>query len=137
MKHAAQILLASTMVATTSFANDKVDMPAICKTQANYAVQALNLGFSDGSFADKHNPSSVKLKLDFKNLPITKIEFLGNCDEDEAKLKESWCVVAGGSPDVFKAEVAMSDDQGNKYPYADVIVTYNRGGCRVDEITRK
>lgn len=106
-------------------------MPDICKSVANYAAQALDLRFSDGSFSDKENPKTIVMKRNLKKYPMT-VKDLGNC-EDNINLKESWCRVAGGSPEVYQVDVARKETDGS-YPFATVIVTYNRGGCWVDEV---
>jgi hypothetical protein len=115
-------------------------MPAICKTLANYTTQMLMTNTSDGSMSDRKNPRSLTLKIDFKNFPITSIKDLGNCEEpkpDAPPLKDAWCQAAGGNPEVYQVETAKAWDAKNIYPAATLIVTYNRGGCSVREVTLK
>jgi len=109
-------------------------MPDICKTAVNYGAAALQLRFYDKSIGNPYDPNSVTLKKDLQTFPISNVKYLGNCDEDYGKLKDSWCVVAGGSPDVYQATVSRVD-QGNTYAVGTVVVTYNRGGCWMDEVS--
>ncbi len=110
-------------------------MPKLCNSAINYAVQTLDLGLSDGTFADAYDPASVTIKKNTKTYPVTQVKYLGSCDDDQLHLPPAWCQVAGGSPDVWQAEVSRVD--GNySTPAATVVVTYNRGGCRVDKIEK-
>jgi hypothetical protein len=43
--------------------------------------------------------------------------------------------VAGGSPDVYQADVSRVEGR-EVGQFAKVIVTFNRGGCWVDEASR-
>jgi hypothetical protein len=106
-----------------------VNLPEICQTAVNFAAGALNAGFNE----DGEDPATLTLKKDFVTFPITKSVLLGNCDEDAAKLKKSWCTVAGGSPDVYQVTVSENSN-GSTFPREIMIVTYNRGGCFVDEV---
>jgi hypothetical protein len=125
-----KVILAAMMIsAAPALAANKI--PDICKTAANYAAQTASIRYQEGSGSDEYNPKTLKLKRDHKAFPA-KYKFLGNCDEDGAKLKTEWCEVAGGSPDVYQAEVSAFG-----VPTINVIVTYNRSGCWVDEVTRK
>jgi hypothetical protein len=110
--------------------------PDICESVANYAAQALMLEFADGTWADPVNPSRVTIKRDFKKFPITKSTDLGSCEDDQNKFPEPWCQVAGGSPEVLQYEISAPDSLGTNYPVAKVTVTYNRGGCHVDQAER-
>lgn len=112
-------------------------IPQICKSAANYAAKAANISMEDGTYSEAYDPAKITFKKDFVKFPITKVEFVGNCDETP-NIPENWCRVAGGSPDVWKVEVSQRDaDTGSAYPIADVVVTYNRGGCHVDEVEKK
>jgi len=112
-------------------------MPDVCKTAANYTVQAMDQHYDDGDVGNPNNPNQITLGLDFKFYPVISVKDLGSCDEK--KFKDSWCSVAGGSPEVFQIDVAYdSNGKGSTaYPFATVYVTYNRGGCWVDEAARK
>ena len=105
-------------------------MPAICYTAVNLSAATLNERYTDESFGDAYDPAQITLKKDFAARAITKTTFLGSC-EDQQKFKPGWCRVAGGSPVVWQAEVT---ENGEKT--ATVTVTYNRGGCWVDEVER-
>src|SRR4051812_11668325 len=109
-------LLLATLIFTGSQAM-AATMPHICANVAGYAAQTTSLRFTDGTWGDKENPSHLELKSDFKTYPVIKETYLGNCDEDPANpnIKEEWCRVAGGSPDVYKAEIGQNYD-GNTYP---------------------
>jgi hypothetical protein len=112
------------------------DAPDICKTAVNYAVQAADLQIEDGSFAPKYDPSHITMAKNFKTYPIAKVTDLGNCDSENSNLKESWCRVGGGSPEVYQIDVNKSE-RGQSWELATVVVTVNRGGCWVDELTKK
>lgn len=130
-----KVLLAGMLLTGgAAMADTAPTMPNICKTTANYGAQAANFRFNDQSWGDPNDPDQLTVKKDFKTYPITAVKFLGNCDDDPGNvLKESWCHVAGGSPDVYQVDVGQVQDK-DIYPMATVIVTYNRGGCRVDEV---
>ena len=128
-----ELLLAATLFLSPVAQADS--MPEICKTVVNFTAQSLNVRTTEGSWADPYNPGSIRIRKDLRKFPITSEKFLGNCDEDSG-LKESWCRVAGGSPNVYQAEVGQAE--GNEaYPFATVIVTFNRGGCHVAEASLK
>jgi hypothetical protein len=131
-----ELLLAGMLLSSAPAMAAHDAIPDICKSVANYATQALALQFSDGTFSDKYNPTTIQLIEDFKTYPFTSIKDLGNCDQNP-HLKKSWCNVAGGSPEVYQLDVAESDGADASYPFATVIVTFNRGGCWVDSADRK
>lgn len=131
------LLLTGMLLAAANFAAATPAIPAtpdICDSVANYAAVGLQMAFSDGTWMDVYDPASVRLTRDLNKYPFKKT-FLGNCDEDAGKLKDSWCQVAGGSPDVYQYDISEKDGN-DTYPIATVIVTYNRGGCWVDEASR-
>jgi hypothetical protein len=108
-------------------------LPDVCKTVANIAAQALEFRSSDDDAA-----KTVTLTEDLVHFPVTKAVYLGNCDDDHASLKQAWCRVGGGSPDVYRVEVSDAEDSAGKpYPIATMVVTFNRGGCWVDSAERK
>lgn len=113
------------------------DAPAMCKNLANYAAQMLSsMKFTDtqGAYGEEYNPSSIKLKSDFKNHAVGKVTDLGNCDDDSGKnLKQKWCTgFGGGSFEIYQIEIVNTDW---KSPEAEVIVNYNsRGACIVREV---
>lgn len=116
------------------------DMPAICKNLAQYTAQITELRFTEAAYGDVYNPKTLKLNSDFKKYQISKVTDLGNCEEEipgAEPLKDSWCRVAGGSPEIYRAEVSVVDSSGGSYPAVDVIVNYNRGGCTVREVVTK
>jgi hypothetical protein len=110
-------------------------VPDICKAVVNYTAQTLDLRLEDGTWSDGLNPKKIVLKRNDAQYPAD-IKFLGNCDQDYNSLKQTWCRVAGGSPDVYEAKVTKNEGKNGSYPFATVIVTYNRGGCHVDEAAR-
>lgn len=115
------------------------DAPGICKNLANYAAQMLGTSFQDGTFADGViNPARLTLKTDFTNYPLGTVKDLGNCDEPtpgQPPLKDSWCQAAGGSPEVYEIDISRSWGANIPVqPFAAVTVTYNRGGCSIDQI---
>lgn len=105
-------------------------LPESCKQIASQSTQILDQRVEEGD--DSH--ADITLKSDPAHLPVTKVSFLGNCDENGDRLKKSWCRVAGGSPDVYQVKVSDKSDDGYVGAKATVIVTFNRGYCRVDEI---
>lgn len=128
-----KIALAGMLIAgSNAFA---VTLPDICKSAANYTAKMMNIRYQDGTFGDSYNPSSIRLTRDLVKFPITQVTFLGNCDETPG-LKESWCQVAGGSPDVYQVKVGKKESDGHVYPMSTLVVTYNRGGCWVDEAAK-
>ena len=112
------------------------DVPAGCLSVANYAAQALDLRMGD-AYTGGGTPDSVSLKADFAGYPVTASRALGDCGAPGTHFPAAWCKVAGGMPSVFQVEVSKSDSQGGVAPFADVVVTFNRGGCWVDSATRK
>jgi hypothetical protein len=132
-----KLLFAGLVLSTSpAFAADPA-IPEVCKTAAYYSALTFDISYTDGTWSDKYNPKKLTLKKDYKKYPITSIQFLGNCDDGTSTLKESWCQVGGGSPDVYQVEVSKAQSKTDVYPIANVIVTYNRGGCWVDEATSK
>jgi len=133
----ANVLFAGMIFAATSTASAaQLVKPDICESVANYAAQALMMVFQDGTWTDPVNPSKVTIKRDFKKYPITKTTDLGSCDDDGNHLPQAWCNVAGGSPNVTQYEISEDEGKYGKYPVAKVTVTYNRGGCWVDQAER-
>jgi hypothetical protein len=115
-------------------------MPALCDTAINYAAQTLDLNLSDGSFSDVNDPASITLKKDFTTYPISNVKLIDDCMG--TPVNPIWCQVAGGDPVVYQADVAEVTPAQNGIPaqteaIATVTVTYNRGGCRVDQVERK
>jgi hypothetical protein len=127
-------LLAGMLLVAAPLAQAEV-MPEICKSAVNLVAKALSVPYSDGTFADKYDPNKITLKKNFAKYPMT-VTFLGNCDETQG-LKETWCQVAGGSPNVYQVDVSRRESTtGDAYPMAKMIVTYNRGGCWVDDVEK-
>jgi hypothetical protein len=131
-----RVILAAMMISAAPVLAEQVAMPEICKTTINYTAKVLNIGFEDGSFADKYDPNRIVLKKDFKKYPIV-ATYLGDCEEQNAKIKPEWCQVAGGSPTVFQVEVSGPDGNGGTVPEVKITVTYNRGSCWVDQVEKK
>ena len=132
------VLLAGLALASAPALAAGPKIPDICKAAANYTAKMMNIRYLDGTFTqDVYNPSSIRLKKDYVKFPILRTTYLGACEAQDSGLKEEWCQVAGGSPVVWKVEVGQKEDGGPAYPIADVIVTYNRGGCWVDEAAKK
>jgi hypothetical protein len=135
---AGMLLTGTSAFATQTPAQDS-GIPDICKSVANYAAQTLALGFQDGTVADGVvDPQKLTLKVDYKTYPTT-YKALGDCEEEN--LNPAWCQVAGGQPVVFEADVqqavqVVNSTQTESFPLATVIVTYNRGGCWVDQVTQ-
>lgn len=127
------LLVGALVAAGPALARD--EMPEICLSTVNYAVQTLNLNLSKSGPANNYDPDTLTLKKDFAQYPVSDVKYLGNCDE--GGLKPEWCQIAGGPADVYRVEVEQAYDGGNKHPLASVVVTYNRGGCDVDEVTKK
>jgi hypothetical protein len=131
-----KLLLTGILLSTTSTWADTVDLPEICKSAANYAAQAMALSFTDRSWGDPVDPSKVTLKKDFVTFPITAVKDLGGCFDDNPAIKSTWCQVAGGVPGVYQLDVARVLGHLSE-PFATVVVTYNRGGCWVDQTELK
>ena len=127
-------LLAGMLLVAAPLAQAEV-MPEICKSAVNLVAKALNVPYSDGSFSDAYDPNKITLKKNFAKYPMT-VTYLGNCEETPG-LKDTWCQVAGGSPNVYQVDVARVEAPGESYPMAKMIVTYNRGGCWVDDVEKK
>jgi hypothetical protein len=130
------ILLATMMIMGIAVHANGGDTPDICSAVANYAVIATQIRFQDGTFSDKYNPKSLRFHRDLVDYPVIQVTDLGNCEENGTNLKESWCRVAGGSPEVYQYEFGHKES-GVVTPIAGVIVTFNRGSCWVDELTHK
>lgn len=128
------LLVGALVAAAPAMAGD--EMPEICNSAVNYAVQVLNLGLSQGGPAEEYNPDTITLKKDFSQYPIQNVKYLGSCGE-EGNLKDEWCEIAGGPASVYRVEVGQVRNANNTRPLASVVVTYNRGGCKVGEVSKK
>jgi hypothetical protein len=129
MKHSTKLIITGCLFASPAFATQ--DIPASCKALASTAAQLVDQSTEESKDG---SDQELTIKGDAIHAPVTKVTFLGNCDEDtHHKLKQSWCRVAGGSPDVYQLEVSDKQDNwtGKK---ATVIMTSNRGYCRIDEV---
>lgn len=129
------LLIAGMLVASSAARATTPVKPDICESLANYAAQVMLLNFADGTWTDPVNPAALNLKRNFAKYPITKVTDLGSCDDPKSKLPPSWCQVAGGVPDVVQYQVSENDGKFGTYPVANVVVTYNRGGCHIDQVS--
>ena len=133
MKTTSKMILAGAILSGSQCFAQANKAPESCNTVAKLGVQVSGLRLEEGSL----EPINLTLTSeDAKNYVVTESIYLGNCDDESVKLKPTWCQVAGGSPDIYQLEVAKIENTTN-YPRATVIVTYNRGGCRLNDIIKK